>query len=134
MKLTVWLNLLVSSVSLLPLVLSAQELNLSTVQQQARENYPAVKQKDLIRQTADLTIQNLNIAFLPQLALNGQATYQSEVTAINIPLPGISVNPLSKDQYKATADVNQVLYDGGLISGQKQLQRLNAQVEGEKMK
>jgi outer membrane protein TolC len=130
MNLTNWLNHLVRTVVLIaPCTLFAQGLSLEEVQQRARENYPAIQQKDLIKQTAELTIQNLNKGYYPQLALNGQATYQSDVTRVNIPLPGVSVSPMSKDQYKATADVNQVLFDGGLISNQKQVQRLNAEVE-----
>ncbi|MEJ6981743.1 TolC family protein [Pedobacter sp. P351] len=133
MKLANWLNYLVRIIVIIsPCTLFAQELSLEQAQQRARENYPAIQLKALIKQTADLSIQNLNKGFYPQLALNGQATYQSDVTRINISLPGIIVNPMSKDQYKATADVNQVLFDGGLISKQKQLQRLNADVETER--
>ena len=133
MSLTSWLNHLVRIILLLiPCTLNAQELSLEEVQQTARRNYPAIKQKDLIKQTADLNIQNLNKGYLPQLALNGQATYQSEVTEIDISLPGITINPLSKDQYKATADLNQIVFDGGLIRNQKVLQRLNAEVESER--
>jgi len=134
MRLTKWLNSLVSvSVMVLPAVLYGQSLSLDEAQSLARQNYPSIRQKGLIKQTADLTIQNLNKGYLPQIALNGQATYQSEVTQVNIPIPGITVNPLSKDQYKATADVNQVLFDGGIISNQKQVQKLNAAVEDEKI-
>ncbi|MHB1178933.1 MAG: TolC family protein [Daejeonella sp.] len=133
MKLTNWLNHLVRWILILtPCTLFAQGLTLEEVQQRARDNYPVIQQKDLLRQTAELTIQNLNKGYYPQLALNGQATYQSDVTRVNIPLSGVSVNPMSKDQYKATADVNQVLFDGGLISNQKELQRLNAEVETER--
>lgn len=133
MKLTTWLNYLVIGILLIaPCSLFAQQFSLEQVQQSARENYPATLQKDLIKQTADLTIENLNKAYYPQFALNGQATYQSDVTKVNISLPGISLSPMSKDQYKATADVSQILFDGGLIRTQKQLQRLNADLETEK--
>lgn len=133
MKLTNWLNHLVRVTLLIsPCAVLAQDLTLEETQQRARQNYPTIQQRGLIKQTADLTIQNLNKGYYPQLALNGQATYQSDVTRVNIPLPGFTVNPISKDQYKATADVNQVLFDGGLISNQKQLQRLNADVETER--
>lgn len=133
MKLTNWLNHLVRGVLILtPCTLFGQGLSLEEVQQRARDNYPAIQQKDLIRQTAEFTIQNLNKGYYPQLSLNGQATYQSDVTRVNIPLPGVTINPMSKDQYKATADVNQVLFDGGSISNQKELQRLNAEVETER--
>lgn len=133
MKLTTWLNHLVRVIFIfMPYTLFAQELTLEEVQQRARQNYPAIQQKDLIRQTAELTIQNLNKGYYPQIALNGQASYQSDVTRIEIPLPGLTVNPMSKDQYKATADVNQVLFDAGFIGHQKKLQRLNADVETER--
>lgn len=134
MKLTIWLNSLVrTALFLLPTCLFAQNLTLIESQNQARENYPFIKQKDLIRQTAAFTIQNLNKGYLPQIVLNGQATYQSEVTRVDIPLPGVTINPMDKDQYKATADINQTIFDGGLIHNQKQLQKLNAEVEQEKI-
>jgi len=133
MKLTNWLNRLVRILLIItPYSLFAQQISLEDAQQRARENYPAIQQKDLIRQTADLSIQNLNKGYYPQLSLNGQATYQSDVTRVDINVPGVTVNPMSKDQFKATADLNQVLFDGGLISAQKQLQRLNAEVETER--
>jgi len=134
MKLTLWLNILVRIVLiLLPGSIFAQGLSLEVAQARARENYPSIKQKGLIEQTEAINLSNLNKGYLPQISLNGQATYQSDVTRVNIPIPGITVNQLSKDQYKATADVNQVLFDGGLIANQKQLQKLNAQVEDEKI-
>ncbi|WP_407426531.1 TolC family protein [Arcticibacter sp.] len=133
MKLIRWLNYLVAGAFVIvPWSLSAQGLSLEEVQERARDNYPAIQQKDLIKETAELTIQNLNKAYYPQLSLVGQAAYQSEVTRVNISLPGVLVDPMSKDQYKAIADISQVLFDGGLISKQKQLQRLNAEVEKEK--
>lgn len=133
MKLTNWLNLLVSVVLILTYYASfAQNFSLEEAQRRARENYPAIKQKALIKMTAELTIQNLNKGYYPLLSLNGQASYQSDVTSVTIPLPGVVVNPMSKDQYKVTADVNQVLFDGGLVNQQKELQRLNADVENER--
>jgi len=121
-------------IAFFPLILFGQSLTLEQAYELARQNYPLAKQKDLIRQTADISIENLNKGYLPQILLTGQATYQSEVTQVNIPAPGIVIQPLDKDQYKAlVADLNQVVYDGGLISSQKQLQKLNAAVEDQKL-
>jgi outer membrane protein TolC len=99
----------------------------------ARRNYPLVKQKDLIRQTADISIENLDKGFLPQFSLNAQATYQSAVTKIDVPIPGVKFNSLSRDQYKLVADVNQLVYDGGVTKQQKLMQQLNARVEDQKI-
>src|SRR6185295_4475087 len=97
------------------------------------KNYPAIKQKDLIKQTAAISIDNLQKGFLPQVAISGQATYQSDVTRIDVSLPGFSFNPPDKDQYKLVADVSQLIYDGGLTKEQKALQQLTASVEDQKV-
>ena len=113
--------------------ISFAQLKLDSAYELARRNYPLVKQKDLIRQTADISIENLEKGFLPQFSLNGQATYQSAVTKIDVPIPGIKINSLSRDQYKLVADVNQLVYDGGVTKQQKLMQQLNARVEDQKI-
>lgn len=111
----------------------SQTLTLDKVNEKAKQHYPLLKQKDLIQQTRNISIENLNKGYLPQLSLSGQATYQSDVTAVKIPVPGVSIDPLSRDQYRIVADVNQVIYDGGLIRQQKTMQALNADVEEQKV-
>ena len=114
-------------------VISFAQLKLDSAYTLARRNYPLVKQKDLIRQTADISIENLDKGFLPQFSLNAQATYQSAVTKIDVPIPGVKFNSLSRDQYKLVADVNQLVYDGGVTKQQKLMQQLNARVEDQKI-
>lgn len=97
----------------------AQTYTLQQVQELARQNYPLIKQKELIQQTREISIANLQKGYLPQFALNGQATYQSDVTRVKIPVPGVNIEPPGRDQYRVTADVNQTIYDGGLIKQQK---------------
>ncbi|WP_426324718.1 TolC family protein [Pedobacter sp. R-06] len=104
---------------------TAGKLSLQDCYQLAEQNYPLVKQRELITKTADYTIENIRKGLLPQLNIYGQATYQSEVTAIPIKLPGVTIPVLSKDQYKLFAEINQVVYDGGEVKQQKQLQKNN---------
>lgn len=111
----------------------AQTYTLQQVQELARQNYPLIKQKELIQQTREISIANLQKGYLPQFALNGQATYQSDVTRVKIPVPGVNIEPPGRDQYRVTADVNQTIYDGGLIKQQKNIQQLNAAVEEQKL-
>ena len=121
---------------LLPGLLSAQELTRLELQQAydlAKKNYPMVKQKDLIKRTAEISIDNLQKGFLPQVNLSGQASYQSEVTEVLVKVPGFTSEPLSKDQYKLVADLNQLIYDGGATKEQKVLQELNASVEDQRV-
>ena len=112
---------------------SQEPLRLQKAYELARQNYPLLKQRELIKQTREFTVDNLSKGFLPQFSLNGQATYQSEVTQIKIPLPGVTVDPLNKDQYKILADISQLIYDGGMIKQQKAIQEYNESTEQQKL-
>lgn len=113
--------------------LFAQPLTLDKVNELAKQNYPLIKQQNLVNRTRDITVENLQKNFLPQFSLSGQASYQSEVTKVSVPLPGITIPSPSKDQYKILADVSQLLYDGGAVKQQKEIQQLNAVVEQQKI-
>lgn len=80
----------------------------------ARENYPKLTDIEKQQQISALRISNIGSAWNPQLNLNAQATYQSDVTRIALPMPGIEIPALPKDQYKAYLDVRQNIYDGGI--------------------
>jgi outer membrane protein TolC len=110
-----------------------QQITLDKAQSLARNNYPLIKQKNLIDRTANITIANLSKGYLPQLSINGQASYQSEVTDIDVPVPGFDFEAPSKDQYKLTADVDQLIYDGGVTKHKKTMQRLNAATEQQQL-
>jgi outer membrane protein TolC len=123
------------AVLLLAIGVQAQDNNRLTLEQAydlARQNYPVIKQKDLVRKTADLTIENLNKGFLPQFTVSGQATYQSDVTSVPFSLPGIKIDPTGKDQYKLQAELSQLVYDGGNTAAQRSFQNANALVEDQK--
>ena len=93
----------------------AQEtVTLEQCQQWARENHPVLKQSELYQQILDLKNENNATAFLPQLTLNGLATYQSDVTKIGISIPGMNIPTVDKDQYKFYLDLKQTIWDGGL--------------------
>jgi outer membrane protein TolC len=89
----------------------------------AIRNYPLTKQKDLIARTAELNMTSLASSYWPQISLNGQASYQSDVTRFpkGLSIPGVQVSALSRDQYRALLDVNQVIYDGGSTKSQRNI-------------
>jgi len=111
----------------------AQTLN--ECQQAAERNYPLIKRMDLIRQTTDLTMSNIQKGWLPQLSATAQSTYQSDVTAFPEQMQalykqvGISMEGLRKDQYRVGIDVQQLVFDGGAIKNQKEMARLQGAVE-----
>lgn len=89
---------------------------------------PASLHYDFVKRKS-IEIKNLTSRYLPQVAINGQATYQSETTGLDISLPGFSIPRLSQDQYKIQLDVNQFIYDGGTTAIQKNLADVGSEIE-----
>ena len=121
---------------LLPLSLLAQErraITLADCYKAAREFHPSYSDQGRIGQISDLKVSNVKTQWLPQLNLSGQATYQSASLELSTLVPATfgpqgqvtsfaqKTIKTDKDQYKGTLDVNQVLYDGGSVSVQKQM-------------
>ncbi len=109
----------------------AQNPEVITIEQcieKAINSYPIINQKDIYTQTSYLNVKNINKDLLPKLNVNAQATYQSEVMDLDIPIPNFTLGELSKDQYRATLDVNQVIYDGGMSSAKKSIEDIDLQV------
>ena len=118
---------------LLNFQLKAQKTaTLEEVQELAKNSYPLIKRNGLIEKTKAYTLENIAKEWLPQINVVGQATYQNEVTQLPFALPNSSVEPLSKDQYKVYADIQQTVYDGGLISNQKKLAKIQSETEIQK--
>ena len=112
---------------------SAQTLE--ECQQAAEKNYPLIQQYDLIGKTTNLTVANIQKGWLPQISASVQATYQSDVTAWPEQMEGmmrqmgIDMVGLKKDQYRVGIDVSQTVYDGGVISSQKEIARKQGEVQ-----
>lgn len=103
------------------------QLHIENCYQKAQANYPLIKQYGLIEKTKEYNLSNANKGYLPQVTFSAKATYQSEVTEIPVQMPGIET--ISKDQYSATIDVNQTIWDGGAIKSQKESVRTAAEVD-----
>ncbi|WP_426293569.1 TolC family protein [Dyadobacter endophyticus] len=110
-------------------------LTLGEAYRLARENYPMIRQQGLIEKTRDYSVANAAKGYLPQLTVQGQATYQSAVTEFKLPvsIPGVEFPTINKDQYKVYGEVNQTIYDGGSIRTQVRSHEANAQVEVQKL-
>lgn len=111
-------------------LINAQEtITLEQCYQWSRENYPLIKKQELIKKTEQYTTENALKGWLPQVNITAQATYQNDVTQFPVKLPNMNVEPLSKDQYKVYADVSQTIYDGGNIRNQKNLAKIQSEVQ-----
>ncbi|WP_026452410.1 TolC family protein [Aequorivita capsosiphonis] len=98
-----------------------QTLTLETCYALAEENYPLAKQKTLLEEKLNSEIKILEKEKLPKLHLNAQATYQSDVIEFPLNLPNTNIQPPNKDQYRATIDANQLIYNGGNIAATTRL-------------
>ncbi|HUM46050.1 MAG TPA: TolC family protein [Chitinophagales bacterium] len=112
---------------------SGSTLTLEYCQQQARENYPLLKQKTMLQQTSDLTIENISKAYLPTFEFNAQASYQSAVVEIPFQLPGQEIPEFPKDHYQFTLDVKETIYDGGTAREQKKIQEAGLLADQQKV-
>ncbi len=112
-----------------------EKTTLADCYKSATENYPLARQRGLIASANALTIKNLNASFMPQVELGGQATWQSEVTKLELPANPLfpKIEPLSQDQYKMTLDIRQNIYDGGMIKQSKAVQNAVSQTEIQKL-
>jgi len=110
---------------------TVQHLNIGEVYRLAQQNYPLIKERDLITKTKDYSVSNAARGYLPALNINGQATYQSAVTSFpfTLPIKGFVLPTYSKDQYNIHGEVDQVIYDGGTIKNQKQTAKANEVVQ-----
>lgn len=123
MRYTLLLFLLVSKIGF------SQTYTLEKIQELSLSNYPLIHQNQLLKRTEALNVENIKTLLLPQITINGQATYQSDVTGISVPNNLFRIDPLSKDQYKATAEIQQTLYDGGLNKKTRELSQSSLQVD-----
>ena len=109
--------------------------SLEECQRAAEENYPLIRQYDLIEKTTDLTVANIGKGWLPQVVASAQATWQSDVVSFPKQMQavyqqmGLNMKGLSKDQYRVGVDINQTVYDGGMISSQQQVAREQGKVQ-----
>ena len=108
------------------------QLTIEQCYEKARDNYPLVSRYKLIEQSEGYNLQNASKGYLPQFSLSAKATYQTEVTAIPVSIPGIDVPTIRKDQYQVVAGLSQTIWDGGVISSQKK--NIKAGANSEKMK
>lgn len=101
----------------------------------AERNYPMVRQYELIEKSKDYTLSNASKAYLPQVTLSAKASWQSDVTKLSLDKEklaqsqfGSMINPdelagmiptMSKDQYGASIDISQTIWDGGVVKARK---------------
>jgi len=87
----------------------------------ARVYYPVFRENNLLQESLNLKIKNLNASWYPQVSFGAQAAYYSDITElnVNIPIPGIEFPKAPHEQYRMFLDLSQTIWDGGTAREQK---------------
>lgn len=101
--------------------IAQNKITLEDCYQLTNKNYPIAKQEQLLNERLSYEIASINKDKLPKIIINAQATYQSDVTKAPTFIPAFAAEPLNKDQYRTTLDLNQIIYNGGLINANAKL-------------
>ena len=116
-------------------IAAAQETTLDSCRRWARENYPLVEQYGLVEQSAEYSLVNASRAWLPQVRLSAQATWQTDAARfpdqMNTMLAamGTELEGIRQDQYKVAVDVQQNLWDGGRNAAERRIARAQAEAD-----
>lgn len=94
---------------------SQEPLSLEKCYELAETNYPKAKQSALVKEQSDLNSEIIKTQKYPNIDLDAQATYQSDVIHFPTENPGLLFELPNKDQYRATLTLNQLIYGGGTI-------------------
>ena len=95
----------------------------------AQDNYPLIRKYDLLNQTKEVNLSDINKSWLPQINVYGQGTVQNETPSLPESLAGIisqtgmSIYGLNEWQYKIGADINQNIWDGGASKTERKIER-----------
>ena len=94
----------------------------------AEKNNPVRNQAGYFASSSELKIKNLNKNYLPEMNINGDVHYQSDVTQVPVAFEQFAPEPLDKDWYKVTLDVSQVIYDGSTTKRSKDIEEIDNQI------
>ena len=127
-------KIVIISFFLFQIVTAQEQLTLEKCYQLVETNYPLAKQNSILANQLEVQTEAFNKDKLPKVSLNAQATYQSEVTQVPFSLPNATIEPLNKDQYRATLDVNQLIYNGNVIEAQTNLKTAQTKTQQQQVK
>ena len=112
---------------------SVDKATIDECYQWSKDNFPLTKQMDIIDKTTQFSLSNASKANLPQISLNGQASYQSDVTSLPIEIPNVEIPTIDKDQYKIYGELYQSLTNFSNVNTRKQEIELSGEIEKQKI-
>ncbi len=117
-----------------------QSLTIEQCYALARQNYPLIKQYDLIEKSRTYNLAYAAKSYLPQLSLQARASWQSDITEFpeefNNILDRMGVDGIefpSKDQYRIVLELYQNIWDGGLTTSKQKSIKAQSEIEKQNM-
>ena len=93
-------------------------------------NAPQVSERALLSNISNLKQKNTGVNYLPSIDLGASYLYNSDVVDLSKVLgalsainPNIVVPAIPHDQYRATIDVNQLIWDGGVTRSAREVEQ-----------
>ena len=96
-------------------------VQLTNLYEKLEANYPVAMKPETQQQITNLQQQLSQTGWYPEITLNGNVSYQSEVTEVSFAPMAPEFN---KDHYSISAEVSQPLYEAGRVSKMKTLNDL----------
>ena len=114
------------------LVLSAHALSLDEARRMAYDNYPAIKQYELIERSREFTLDNVAKGWLPKVSASAGAYAFTDILKHNDQMKQMGV---SMENWMASGSVtlSQNVYDGGQIAAQKQVAAAQSDVQRQQL-
>lgn len=109
-------------------------VTLEECQLRARDNYPVIAQQGLIDQLEEFNISNARRNWLPKISLSAMAAYLSEVPEFPSTLNdlfsqlGVNLAAMPNTLYGTTVQIQQAIWDGGLIKAQTEAAKAESEV------
>ena len=108
------------------------QVTIDSCMRMARENYPQIRQLNLIEEASRYEIASIAKSWLPHLNISGKATYQSDVVEMPFDIQGFTFD-LPHDQYSLVGEISQTIWDGGTTGSQKDVAASGARVQKEQV-
>jgi outer membrane protein TolC len=103
------------------------QLTIESCHQMARENFPLIRQYELIEQTQEYTLSNANKSYLPQLDITLIGGVISGLPSFS--MPGTEPSSASDFNVIAILQLNQTIWDGGMTKARKGIGTATAVVD-----
>jgi outer membrane protein TolC len=135
-------GILLIAVIILPMFGCSQtckHFTLDELVRSAYEKYPYANRLELIKEQCNESAKAIDAEWLTHISASAKSSYQSEISSIDIPKDienkfGINIDKGKKLQYQGGLSVSQLIYDGGVNSIKKRINKLDYDTKSDQVK